>query len=429
MADRAHNFADEKLETMEKRLSAIYSRAAGEIEAKANAYLQRFEDQDNKKRALLEKGKITEEEYKRWRKNKIMYSKRFDTMKEQCAVQLLHVNETAAAYINGELPEVYAVSYNSLEEAVDGVGGYSFTMVDADTVRNLVMTDKSIIPLKEIDPEKDIPWNMKNINAEVLQGILQGESMDEIAKRVGSVQKMNETAAIRTARTAVTGAENKGRQDSYARAEADGIILQKKWISTNDRRTRHTHLQKPEGVGGEIVDQDQPFSNGLMFPGDPSGRADEVYNCRCTMAAVVKGFEKNPKKSLINDRNNDIIETETIVHSVGAKSPSYPTVNYPETDTPLDFVYGTKPIYSPDHTMAGKGCKTGRKIDDIDRLVDTYKCDADGWQKEKAVYEVYDAYGEIRKVELHWYQHKDIGKIEYKVKTKGGYVYIDEWED
>ena len=288
MADKAHRLTDEKLEEMEKRLSAIYSRAEKEIQKTADEYFSKFSKQDEAKRKLLEQGKITEEEYTKWRKGKVMYGKRFAEMKEQCAKQLLNVNQTAIAYINGELPEVYAINYNALESAVDGVGGYSFTLVDADTVRNLAVTDTSLLPYKEIDPAKDIPWNMKKINAETLQGILQGESMDKIAKRMMNVQEMNKTQAIRSARTIVTGAENKGRQDSYKRAEADGIILQKEWIATNDGRTRHSHA----ALDGAIVDQDKKFDNGLMFPGDPNGRPEETWNCRCTVAAVVKGFKK-----------------------------------------------------------------------------------------------------------------------------------------
>ena len=288
MADKAHRLTDEKLEEMEKRLSAIYSRAEKEIQQTADEYFSKFAKQDEAKRKLVEQGKITEEEYTKWRKGKVMYGKRFTEMKEQCAKQLLNVNQTALAYINGELPEVYALNYNALESAVDGVGGYSFTLVDADTVRNLAVTDTSLLPYKKIDPKKDIPWNMKKINAETLQGILQGESMDKIAKRIMNVQEMNKTQAIRSARTIVTGAENKGRQDSYARAEADGIILQKKWVSTNDSRTRHSHAV----LDGAIVDQDKKFDNGLMYPGDPNGRPEETWNCRCTVAAVVKGLKK-----------------------------------------------------------------------------------------------------------------------------------------
>ena len=288
MADIAHAKTDQKLEEMEKRLSAIYSRAEKEIQQTADEYFSKFSKQDEAKRKLLEQGKITEEEYTKWRKGKVMYGKRFAEMKEQCAKQLLNVNKAAIAYINGELPEVYAINYNAIESAVDGVGGYSFTLVDADTVRNLAVTDTSLLPYKKIDPAKDIPWNMKKINAETLQGILQGESMDKIAKRMMNVQEMNKTQAIRSARTIVTGAENKGRQDSYARATADGIILAKEWISTNDSRTRHSHA----ALDGAIIDQDKKFDNGLLYPGDPSGRPEEVWNCRCTVAAVVKGFKK-----------------------------------------------------------------------------------------------------------------------------------------
>ena len=288
MADKAHILTDEKLEEMEKRLSAIYSRAEKEIQQTADEYFSRFAKQDEDKRKLLEQGKITEEEYTKWRKGKVMYGKRFTEMKEQCAQQLLNVNKTAIAYINGELPEVYALNYNAIESAVNGVGDYSFTLVDADTVRNLAVTDTSLLPYKKIDPKKDIPWNMKKINAETLQGILQGESMDKIAKRIMNVQEMNKTQAIRSARTLVTGAENKVRLDSHRRAEEDGIILEEKWVATKDGRTRHSHAM----LNGETKKTNETFSNGLEYPGDPNGRPEEVYNCRCTMTAKVLGFKK-----------------------------------------------------------------------------------------------------------------------------------------
>ena len=291
MADKAHRLTDEKLEEMEKRLSAIYSRAEKEIQKTADDYFSKFATEDAKKRKLVEAGKMTEAEYTKWRKSNVMYGKRFTAMKEDVAKQLLNVNQIALAYVNGELPEVYSINYNALAGSVDGVGGYSFTLLDDDTVKHLATTDTSLLPYKAIDPAKDIPWNMKKINAETLQGVLQGESMDKIAKRIMNVQAMNKTQAIRSARTIVTGAENKGRQDSYARAEADGIILGKEWIATNDSRTRHWHSD----LDGKIVAQDEPFVNDfgeIMFPGDPAAHPANTYNCRCSIAAVVKGFKK-----------------------------------------------------------------------------------------------------------------------------------------
>ena len=318
MADIAHTKTDQKLGEMEKRLSAIYSRAEKEIQQTADEYFSKFAKQDEAKRKLLEKGKITEDEYKKWRKGKVMYGKRFTEMKEQCAKQLLNVNQTALAYVNGELPEVYAINYNALESSVDGVGGYSFTLVDADTVRNLAVTDTSLLPYKKIDPAKDIPWNMKKINAETMQGILQGESMDKIAKRIMNVQEMNKTQAIRSARTIVTGAENKGRQDSYARAEADGIILQKEWISTNDSRTRHSHA----ALDGAIVDQDKKFDNGLMFPGDPSGRPEEVYNCFIGETKVAS--DSDVVRSYKHKYNGKIISVKTAGGVQFSCTPNHP---------------------------------------------------------------------------------------------------------
>lgn len=298
MADTAHYQTDLKLEEMEKRLSAIYSRAEKEIQKTADEYFSKFAKQDEAKRKLLEQGKITEEEYSKWRKGKVMYGKRFTEMKEQCAKQLLNVNQTAVAYINGELPEVYALNYNALESAVDGVGGYSFTLVDADTVRNLAVTDTSLLPYKKIDPAKDIPWNMKKINAETLQGVLQGESMDKIAKRMMNVQEMNKTQAIRSARTIVTGAECKGRQDSYQRAKNDGIILRKYWLATYDKRARDWHKEAGNDYTEEkAIDIDDFFivdGEKMLHPGDAMHGASghNLYNCRCSIASKVIGFKK-----------------------------------------------------------------------------------------------------------------------------------------
>ena len=369
MADKAHRLTDEKLEEMEKRLSAIYSRTEAEIQKTAEEYFARFARQDEEKRKQVESGTVTEEEYTRWRKNKVMYGARFTEMKEQCAYQLLNVNQTALAYINGELPEIYALNYNALATSVDGVGGYSFTLVDADTVRNLATTDTSLLPYKELDPSKDIPWNMKKINAETLQGILQGESMDKIAKRLRNVQEMNKTQAIRSARTIVTGAENKGRQDSYARAEADGIILQKEWISTNDGRTRHSHAM----LDGAIVDHDKKFENGLMYPGDPSGRPEEVYNCRCTLVAKVNGFKKVQMQTTMAEKQEEAPQTtESAIktaNDLGVKYAQFEKMPLEQVNNAIDAVRTLPKDCVPKVIASGKDVSTvtgrplGRKAD------------------------------------------------------------------
>ena len=291
MADTAHYQTDLKLEEMEKRLSAIYSRADKEITKKYNDLLQKISIQDRKKRELVEVGKLSEDEYKKWRKKKLLYEKQAKERANEIAAELSRVNEMAMAYVNGELPEIYGLNYNAIEKTIEEIGGYSFTLVDADTVRNLALSDETLLPYKYIDGNKDIRWNTKKVNAEILQGILQGESIPDIAKRLSNVTEMNKTAAIRNARTSVTSAECKGRQDSYIRATNDGIILKREWIATNDGRTRHSHRL----LDGQIAEVDKPFKSELgdiMYPGDPEADPSNVYNCRCTIAAKVMGFKK-----------------------------------------------------------------------------------------------------------------------------------------
>lgn len=300
MADKAHILTDEKLEEMEKRLSAIYSRAEKEIGERWKEYLvesQKEIDELQKAYELAKKGGDAKEIRKagialsRAKKERTLMDSRFKALTETTAAQLANVNKTALAYLNGQLPEVYSINYNALSQSVNGVGGYSFAIIDADTVKNLATTDKSLLPFKELDEKKDIRWNVKKMNAEVLQGILQGEPMDKIANRLPKVTDMNATAAIRNARTMVTSAENKGRQDSYKRAEKDGIVMKREWLAANDSRTRHWHAE----LDGVEVGVDEPWVNEfgeIMYPGDPSADPANTYNCRCSMSAKVVGFKK-----------------------------------------------------------------------------------------------------------------------------------------
>jgi uncharacterized protein with gpF-like domain len=99
--------------------------------------------------------------------------------------------------------------------------------------------------------------------------------------------------AIRYARTAVTGAENTGRDDAFHRMAGLGIKLKKQWIATLDARTRYAHRE----LDGQSVPLDQPFKNSIgkiMKPGDPQCRdGANIWNCRCGMIADLEGFEND----------------------------------------------------------------------------------------------------------------------------------------
>lgn len=221
-----------------------------------------------------------------------LMSDHYKRMVERTAQELSQVNESAVAYINGELPKTYATNYNFFgEQIAREVPKYTFELVDANAVANLVKSDKTLLPTRKLDVAKDKRWNTKRINSEVLQGILQGESMPKIAERLQKVEHMNVESAIRNARTMVTGAENKGRIDMLKRARDDGIEAQKRWIATRDGRTRDWHAE----LDGALAEQDEPFVNSvgeIMYPGDPDASGANVYNCRCSLGYEITGFRK-----------------------------------------------------------------------------------------------------------------------------------------
>ena len=302
--DKAHKATDKRLEAMERELAAIYREAQKGISDKATAYFDQFIKLDEKKKALVADGKLSEDEYLQWRKNKILYSKRFVTLQGRITGELARVNQTAAAYINDQLPDVYALNYNYVGKGIqNAVKGYSFTPIDAITVKRLATETDSLLPKRKVDVPKDKLWNAKKMRTQVLQGILQGESMDKIADRMQTVTDMNGVSAIRNARTMVTGAENAGRIDMMHKAATDGVIMRKRWIATTDSRTRDWHRD----LDGVEVDMDEPFQNDfgdIMFPGDPTADGANVYNCRCALGYRVVGFGKAQVENNYQDSNN-----------------------------------------------------------------------------------------------------------------------------
>ena len=294
-------FGDAKMRGLAKRLKNIYAQASEELTDKVNSFFADFERLDKEKIALMEAGKLSKREYYKWRKNKILMSSKYMDLRDTMAQRMLEADKIAMNYVNGTLPSIYAYNFNQVGKGIERkVKGYTFDLVNENTIRKLSTSKKTLLPYKFVDGHKATRWNTKRVNSQVLQGILQGESADQMAKRLLNVTTMNKESALRNARTAVTSAQNKGRIDAMKQAEDDGVIMGKEWIATKDERTRDAHAE----LDREVVPIDQPFENEIgqiMYPGDPDADPANTYNCRCTIAEVVLGFK--PKKK--NDEEED----------------------------------------------------------------------------------------------------------------------------
>lgn len=296
--DYGHKEADKELTALIRRLHLSYRSASISLQEKLEKYLDKFAEEDKEMRALYDSGEMSHEDYMKWRMRKIAGTKQWKAMLNQLANDMTHQNEIAASMIDDTLPDVYAVNHNYGTFEAEKGSSYdtTYTMYDKHTVSRLLKENPDLLPEPTVNIPRDRLWNRQHLQSELLRGILTGASMREIAKRFQSVTDMTERSAMRNARTAVTGAENAGRIDSYKRAEKMGIKMKQMWVATLDGRTRDSHVL----LDGEEQEVGKKFSNGCRYPGDPKGAPAEVYNCRCTLVAVVDGadpYNPNLRKS------------------------------------------------------------------------------------------------------------------------------------
>lgn len=282
MSSYSDKYTEKRLREVEKRLQQVYQEAHKELKEKATEYFKTFQSRYLKEYNAYMEGKYTDAEFFQWVNNQVARGARWEALRDQMARRLTDANKLAADYINDVTPEVFRENYNYSAYEIEKGSGISFDLLDEDTIRRLSEGEIELLPPARVDIPKDERWNRQKVQNAVLQGILQGDAVGDLAKRLESVANMNRSAAIRNARTMITGAQNGGRQESYNRASAIGIEMQKEWMSANDHRVRDSHRQ----LNGVRVRYDEPFPNGCMYPADPKGKPCEVYNCRCTMVAI-----------------------------------------------------------------------------------------------------------------------------------------------
>lgn len=292
--DRARVWTDNRLEEMERHIRQIYRQSYAEISAKWNAYMERGQERladlhANYLSAPTEHKLAALQKYQDAVQNYTLRNQWYRDMLDTTTYRLAHVNEIALNYVNGELPNVYLTNFNYLDPEISNIG-IVWTIRDENMIRNLIV---DTLPEKRLNYAKDMAWNTRQINSSVLQGVIQGESIPKIAKRLLPVVDNNKAASIRTARTMVTGAENRGRQDRYEEYETQGVVMRKVWIATPDGRTRNWHLS----MDGQEVDVDTPFIDGhgnpISYPGSPDGAPDSIYNCRCSMRSHLIGIRQS----------------------------------------------------------------------------------------------------------------------------------------
>jgi SPP1 gp7 family putative phage head morphogenesis protein len=119
------------------------------------------------------------------------------------------------------------------------------------------------------------------IRSLIRSGLEEGLGIDKISKQIREqADSISRVRANVIARTETHSAAGFGAQQA---AESTGLELEKEWVAAADERTREDHQE----VDGTRIGMKEAFTVGdseMMFPGDPAGSAEQVINCRCSVA-------------------------------------------------------------------------------------------------------------------------------------------------
>lgn len=312
MADAGTRYTDAAQAELERRFRAVYREAQADIITKLDTHTKRLSAKDAAKRAQVEAGTLSQEAYQDWLNGQVFIGKQWKDKVDSVATSLLYANQQANDMIEGKKRAVFGENATFQAYCLEHDAGMdlSFSIYDSATVTRLIKEQPELLPRRVVNGVKDKAWNRTKIANAVAQGIIQGESIPEIAQRIAKqTSSSNMKAMTRYARTAMTGAQNAGRMEMLHEAQAMGIKVKKRWLATLDSRTRDAH----RNLDGQVQDVDKPFESDLGpidYPGDFYAEPANVYNCRCTL--IYEYPEYMPQNAERRAYNEDRTESEII---------------------------------------------------------------------------------------------------------------------
>ena len=209
-----------------------------------------------------------------------VYQKKYqEALKKQVSVIFDKMGEKQFTTVSDYLKECYENGFIGTLYDLQGQDIPLCFPLDQEQIVRAVQLDSKLSKGLYSRLGEDVDLLKKKVAAEISRGISTGATYQQIARQLASVSNTGYNNAIRIARTEGHRIQCQAGMDACYKAKEKGADVVKQWDATLDDRTRESHV----AVDGQIRELDEPFSNGLMFPGDPRGGAAEVINCRCAL--------------------------------------------------------------------------------------------------------------------------------------------------
>ena len=215
--------------------------------------------------------------------------------------------------VSGILDKMHGDNYATIDKYLNGCyeTGFIGTMydiagqnipliipIDQAAAVKAILTDSKVSNGLYTALGVDVAKLKKTITQEISRGIASSLPYKDIARNISNVSGAPLSRAKTIARTEGHRIQQTSARDAQYSAKAKGADVVKQWDAALDSKTRESHRR----VDGEIKELDEKFSNGLMFPGDPSGGAAEVVNCRCTSNTRARWALDEEELNTLKDR-------------------------------------------------------------------------------------------------------------------------------
>lgn len=260
-----------------RKLKNQYSHSLKEIEKKAQNLQEDIEQLDT-----LAKLSIDDEEKEKilsQRRSKVYQKQYQEGLKKQVSDILDNMHENEYKTVSEYLNKCYEQGFLGAMYDLQGQGIPLCFPLDQEAMVRAVQLDSKISQGLYKRLGEDVNLLKRKIAAQISRGISTGMTFPQIAQQLAGVTNIGFNNAVRIARTEGHRIQCQSGMDACYKAKEKGADVVKQWDSTLDAKTRDSHAK----VDGEIRELDEPFSNGLMFAGDPHGSAAEVVNCRCAL--------------------------------------------------------------------------------------------------------------------------------------------------
>ena len=313
-----------QLNRLRRRILRVYGTARQEMQEQLTEFLAKYKALDEHKRAQLDAGEITEEDYRIWLQNQVFQSdlmrQKLDGITQTCTT----AQETAYKLARDEQYNIFSFGANWAFYELEQAAGVTFglTLYNTEAVKLLLKENPRMVPNKRIKSESNRTYDARVFNRYVMQGIVQGKSVHDIAVQAvngavlllavpGSGKTTADTEihwAMSNAITALTSAQNAGALQQMHNAQALGIEVKKRWNSTHDYRTREMHRLLDQ----QTAELDEPFKvmgYEIQRPGDPNAAPEMVYHCRCVLSSALG---KYPRQNAMQ-RDNVTKETTPVM--------------------------------------------------------------------------------------------------------------------